>query len=99
MKPIVLFAFVLGSFSLRAQEISIIPKPVKTEWGKGSFNLNKETTILTNSIFERNSANFLNNYIEQFYGFRLKTDVKPGSIISDYGQNHQWPQLNTAVIH
>jgi len=50
---LIFIAVLLVSVSLRGQ-VSIIPKPNKTEIGEGRFLLNKETTLFTN---EQNSSN------------------------------------------
>jgi len=66
----VLFAF---SFSLFAQEVNIIPKPVKIEFGKPNtfFLLNNTTQIYINNDSLKTSADFFNNYLEKYYGFSL----------------------------
>lgn len=58
---------------LPAQEPDIIPKPVKTNWHKGSFSINRNTLLVMNDAAEKPSADFLNDYLEQFYGMRLRT--------------------------
>jgi hexosaminidase len=66
-----LFAF---SFSLSAQEVNIIPKPVKMELGalKPKFQINKNTKIVISKEKLISSANFLNAYLQTHYGFALE---------------------------
>ena len=79
MKPILFFAFLFFVMKTNAQEISIIPKPVKTEWKQGNFNINANTVFVINNDEENKSANFLNDYLQNFYGFKLKTGKQPAS--------------------
>ncbi len=79
MKPFFLLILLSVSVAAAAQEISIIPKPVKTEWKKGNFVITKTTVIVPGGEAEKKSAAFLNDYLEQFYGFRLKTGKQPAA--------------------
>ncbi len=59
-----------------AQEINIIPQPTTASFPiKGEFVLSASTVIVANKS-EQNSINFLNDYLQKFYGFKLKTAVK-----------------------
>jgi N-acetyl-beta-hexosaminidase/alpha-L-fucosidase len=51
---------------------SIIPEPVSTQWGQGSFNLNSNTVIVAIDSF-RSSAEFFNDYLKRRYGLHLTT--------------------------
>lgn len=79
MKPILFFAFLFLLMKTNAQEISIIPKPVKTDWKQGNFNINQNTVLVINNDKEMKSADFLNDYLQNFYGFKLKTRKQPAS--------------------
>lgn len=73
-----------------AQEINIIPKPVKMEVQSGSFTITPETKIiLAESGLER-SAQFLNDYLQKFYGFHLavlkNTSAHKNNIVLDIEQ-------------
>jgi hexosaminidase len=64
-----------------AQEIAIIPKPVKTEWLNGNFLITKKTVLVAGTNDEKKSAGFLNEYLEKLYGFRLTIGKKA---VADY---------------
>jgi len=49
---------------------SIIPEPVSTQWGQGTFNLNSNTVIVAIDSF-RSSAEFFNDYLKRLYGLHL----------------------------
>lgn len=79
-KIILLAAFAFYSFSLAAQ-VNIIPRPVTMNLpGKaGSFTLNSATPIIFEGSGMENSANFLNDYLQEVYGFKLKISKQPAS--------------------
>ncbi len=66
------------SFQLFGQEINIIPKPVSIELGKlkKTFKLDSSTQIYISNDSLRTSADFLNNYLKEYYGFSLKVTNK-----------------------
>jgi hexosaminidase len=82
MKSICLLIFSLLTLSVHAQQVQIIPLPVKLEVQKGNFNLSSKTNIVFTDEGEKFSADFLNMYLKQFYGFTLpiSRDAKPNSI-------------------
>lgn len=63
----------LASVSV-AQEVNIIPKPSEVKKGVGYFILTKETVIAYDQMTEP-AAEFLNNYLQKNYGFRLRTTL------------------------
>lgn len=71
--------------SLYAQ-VNIIPQPLEvTSTQKGNFNLNTKTALSYQPKSLNKSADFLNAYLEKFYGFRLKeshTKTNQGVILS-----------------
>lgn len=69
-----LLAFVLWIFSnqLPAQNISIIPAPEKVEVLKGKFSLTTSTVLIANNAIDNNTAQFFNQYLYKYYGFKLK---------------------------
>ncbi|MDB5250368.1 MAG: family 20 glycosylhydrolase [Segetibacter sp.] len=71
MKRIPIMVFLLFSTSLFAQNSNIIPEPVSYQAKEGNFLLNKKTKIVLNDAGELNSANFFNDYLQKFYGFKL----------------------------
>lgn len=72
MKKIILCALmVVTGFMVRAQKLSIIPRPVSEKVLSGSFIISPDTHI----VFSNNtslSAAFLNNYLDSFYHFKIK---------------------------
>ena len=71
---ICIFTALLFSATLQAQ-VNIIPEPnevISTK--KGTFSLNEKTLLVYQQSNLTNSARFLNSYLEQFYGFKLKEE-------------------------
>ncbi|MGX5689137.1 beta-N-acetylhexosaminidase [Arcticibacter tournemirensis] len=74
----ILIVLFICCYSAIAQ-INIIPKPTKVTVppAEGSLLMNEKTQIVVKSPALQNSADFLNDYLIQFYGFPLKSrDVK-----------------------
>jgi hexosaminidase len=74
--------FLLTGFlftSLKAQQISIIPQPVKATLQQGSFVLSQNTVLILGDADTKKSADFLNEHLQQFYGFKLKIGKKQAS--------------------
>lgn len=65
--------------------VSIIPKPVSLQRDSGIFNLNSTTTIVLADSELTNCADFLNAYLDQYYGFRLKVKTKPNTSAEQSG--------------
>jgi hexosaminidase len=61
---------------LFAQTVNIIPTPVNYQSGRDSFVLSSKTAIVLSDAGESNTANFLNDYLKKFYGFRLPVKKK-----------------------
>ena len=64
----------MSSIALQMQAqntVSIIPIPVKTEIRNGNFTISKQTVIVTNGDEEKATVNFLNDYLQKYYGFSL----------------------------
>jgi len=64
---------------MRAQEISIIPKPASLKKGTGFFNLSRTTQIVLQDDGDLPAADFLNSYLEQLYGFKLAVSKTPAN--------------------
>lgn len=62
-----------ASLYAAAQEVTIIPRPQKVKQAAGSFTINASTVIVTQGSDLETSVSFLNNYLEQYYGFHLQT--------------------------
>lgn len=76
MKLKLLVVCLLVSFGLHAQELNLIPKPYRTEIMDGNFTLSADTKIFLASEAEEKSANFINDYLQKFYGFHLQVIKK-----------------------
>lgn len=70
MVSIVLLA--LSFIVSQAQEVSIIPQPASMVVEKGSFTITNKTQIVLAGTGLEKSASFLNDFLQQFYGFQLK---------------------------
>src|SRR4051812_16723207 len=73
MRTICLLSLLMITLLAEAQQLDIVPQPVKTELTKGNFVLSNNTVIVVADPQEQSSANFLNDYLQHFYGFSLKT--------------------------
>ncbi|HYC27501.1 MAG TPA: beta-N-acetylhexosaminidase, partial [Chitinophagaceae bacterium] len=78
MKQLLVLTLLTCTLAANAQ-FNIVPQPAKLVAEKGSFHLSNKTTLVLLDDAEQLSANFLNDYLERFYGFRLKTAKKATS--------------------
>ena len=88
MKPLSLLATCLFAISVRAQ-ISIIPQPTSVKQPKiaAKFSITSSTQIVLEGSNLENIAGYLNDYFQQFYGFKLKvvkTTSGTNAIILNY---------------
>jgi hexosaminidase len=72
MKKILVILLLVCTLATQAQ-LNIVPQPVKAVTGTGSFKLSANTLLVLQDEGEKNTADFLNNYLQQYYGFRLQT--------------------------
>ncbi len=77
MKQLIILFLLCSTFS-QAQNVKIIPQPVDVQQGNGDFKLSKNTVIVVKDNADKKSANFLNDYLQQVYGFRLGIDKQEG---------------------
>ncbi|WP_161888923.1 glycoside hydrolase family 20 protein [Pontibacter russatus] len=68
------FLFLLLAHVAAAQEVSIIPKPSSVQVKPGNFTITRNTTIAVKDKADRKTAEFLNEYLQEVYGFQL--DIK-----------------------
>lgn len=54
-----------------AQEVNIIPQPVKVIKNSGSFVINPQTSLVVVNKEDNATATFLNKYLSDYYGFVL----------------------------
>ncbi len=75
MRNIVMLCTVLlFSFSSFSQQINIIPKPASLQVKPGNFIISKKTVIAVNDEEDTKAADFLNDYLQDVYGFKLNVD-------------------------
>ncbi len=88
MKFILSAAFFCCFYLSNAQPVfNIIPMPAEIKAMDGHFNLNKKTTIVLQGSGLEQTAGFLNDYLEEFYGFKLalaKDKSNSNSIILNF---------------
>ena len=60
-----------------AQEIQINPQPAQLTKKTSSFLVTKNTAIVIHDEEDKKSADFLNRYLQQFYGLQLQVKRKP----------------------
>ena len=73
MKRLTFFALFFVAIQAMSQ-VSVIPEPVSLNPGTGHFSLSKKTCIVINEDALRPSADFLNAYLEELYGFKLPVE-------------------------
>lgn len=73
MKKIVFLLSLCIAAKLPAQELNIIPQPVKTERKEGTFQLSPKTVIVVSQGSDQHTADFLSDYLNRFYALPLKT--------------------------
>jgi hexosaminidase len=87
MKKLLAFSFLFAPVLLSAQ-VNIIPQPaeVKMPATAGNFVITAQTPIILEGSGLENSAAFLNDYLQQIYGFKLKvqTNAYAGGIRLNY---------------
>ena len=67
----IFFLFLLLAHVAAAQEVSIIPKPASVQVKPGNFTITRNTTIAVKDKADRKTAEFLNEYLQEVYGFQL----------------------------
>lgn len=77
MKKLFSILLCLVTIIVHAQEISIIPQPVKLKPGKDSFKLDKTTVIVAMNKADQASAAYLSNYLQKYYQLKLNIVSKP----------------------
>ncbi len=60
------------------QSINIIPKPSAARIGTGSFAISNNTVLSVADEGDRKAADFFNDYLNQYYGFKLEIDKQGG---------------------
>ncbi len=80
-KVFVLICMVAFSVGLWAQQLNLIPEPVSVKQPKiaAMFHINPATQIVLQGTGLDKTADFLNDYLQQFYLFKLKIVKKASS--------------------
>lgn len=103
MKQTLFVISLLFAVFTQAQEINIIPLPTKVETKPGSFTITPATAIVLAESGLEKSAQFLNDYLQKFYGFRLQvlknTSAHKNNIVLDIEQiDHPVPGAYAMVV-
>jgi hexosaminidase len=72
MKAFAILILLLASTAAIAQDISIIPQPAYLDAKQGTFALGDKTVLVVRDKLDQKAADFLNDYLEQFYGMKLE---------------------------
>ena len=80
MRKLFLLNILWIAISAQGQEVNIIPKPTSLNVLKGTFTISPATYICAPSKDYKNSIDFLNDYLQKFYGFKLKVTYQPRSL-------------------
>lgn len=78
MRLTLLFLLLSLHFASVAQTVNLIPQPVSLQLKGGQFTLSRQTVITAADEEDRKAARFLNDYLQQVYGFRLDVDRQEG---------------------
>ncbi|MCW3118184.1 MAG: Beta-N-acetylhexosaminidase, partial [Chitinophagaceae bacterium] len=74
------FALVITALSaaISYSQVNIIPRPVELKQPNvaGNFTITPSTKIILEGSNLENSANFLNEYLQHFYNFKLSNEKK-----------------------
>ena len=79
MKKVFTVVILLVCMFANAQEVSIIPQPTSLKVNEGTFSISAKTTLQIKNAGQQKAANFLNKYLQEFYGFQLKVTVGTGA--------------------
>lgn len=73
---------ILCCYLATTAQVNIIPKPVELTTQQGSFLINAKTKLVVKDPSVQHSANFLNEFLQDIYGFKLATAkiASPNSI-------------------
>jgi hexosaminidase len=79
----------------QAQEIALIPQPEKLTQGTGNFSITPKTKIVLAGSGLEQSAKFLNDYFQTFFGFKLAIqksgDFKNNIVLNYEKMEHSIP--------
>ena len=98
MKRILMALLLVKCSCLMAQNgINIIPKPVSVKEETGNFTITSKTRLVLAGSGLEKEAGYLNDYLQEFYGFKLEMAAKAGkgSIVLGYEKGEK----NTAEAY
>ena len=104
-KTTLFFLLIIASFITVAQPISIIPQPAELKQPKimASFTITPATQLVLEGSGLQNSANFLNDYLQQFYHIKLKQVKKASSknaiVLNFERMDHPVPGAYTLTVN
>lgn len=78
MKKVFISLLILNTISAKSQNINIVPQPAEIKMPKiaATFFITKNTTITLEGSGLENSADFFNEYLKKYYGFKLNIAKK-----------------------
>ena len=71
MKKVISVLLLAGCFIVGKAQVSIIPKPAELTTQQGTFVIDAKTKIVAKDAAVQHSANFLNEFLQDIYGFKL----------------------------
>jgi hexosaminidase len=71
MKKVIIALLLSGCFIAGKAQVNIIPKPAELTTQQGTFIINAKTKIVAKDAKVQHSANFLNEFLQDIYGFKL----------------------------
>jgi hexosaminidase len=99
-----IFGFLFSS-SVVAQDVNIMPQPAHLAKKEGSFIITKNTPLVISDDADMKTAEFLNSYLERFYGFELpvkkqadKNSIQIITKLNNAGKDAYTFESNTDVI-
>lgn len=78
MKSVISVLLLMGCFMVGKGQVDIIPRPVELTTQQGSFVVNAKTRLVVKDPQAQASANFLNEFLQDVYGFKLTTSKVAG---------------------
>ncbi len=107
-KILIAFCLALVFSQNQAQEIALIPQPEKLTPGTGNFSITQKTKIVLAGSGLEQSAKFLNDYFQTFFGFKLAIqksgDFKNNIVLNYEKMEHSIPgayylHINKEGVH
>ncbi|HVW62970.1 MAG TPA: family 20 glycosylhydrolase, partial [Puia sp.] len=103
LRPFVLLAMLCAGLTffapvpVHAQHPSIIPQPVSTQWLEGDFSIDPHTVLVADTS-DGPSTRFLNDYLQEIYGFRLHVVGEDKQPASGYIRLYNHPDKDPGIV-